>query len=180
MDPRFVKIHYSVLKSLKGKLCEKLKIEPNHKPNKVLLIERIPPQEYFQKEAVHKGAGSTRRSIKNHQELKIAIRSALKPEFHFQNIQLEEMNFSEQIQCFDSAIMVIGQHGAGLSNIIWMKQSSTVVEIGFESKDHFRILSKVMRHTYISVNQNEAHVQLDVEIFLKNLKGNKLTNRYFK
>jgi capsular polysaccharide biosynthesis protein len=48
---------------------------------------------------------------------------------NFEEVILEELNFSEQVKLFASSQTVLSIHGAGLSNIIFMKEGTNVIEI---------------------------------------------------
>jgi len=146
MNPNCVAIDRFQFSGLKTLICKNLDITPAKKPNKILLIERIAPDDYYLKDAVKKGAGSSRRSIINHEELARTLRLAAKGTYEFHNIKLETMSFADQIKLFDAAAVVIGQHGAGLSNILWMPKKSVVVEFGYRALDHFKKLSASMEH----------------------------------
>jgi len=52
----------------------------------------------------------------------------------FEHVALEEMDFLEQIEMFAEASVVIGQHGAGLTNLLYVPPGTTVIEI-FSSPD---------------------------------------------
>ena len=52
----------------------------------------------------------------------------------FRKFKLTEINFKSQVGLFNFADIIIGAHGAGLSNIIFSKPSSRVIEI--KPKDH--------------------------------------------
>jgi hypothetical protein len=90
-------------------------------PYKVVLIER----------GVHKllgtdtDTGAARRSLQNHEEIKNCLSN--KYGALFTNVKLETMSIEEQVSLFMNASIVIGQHGAGLCNIMWMKPSAGLV-----------------------------------------------------
>tara|TARA_B110000305_G_C19411350_1_gene625623 strand:+ start:177 stop:1211 length:1035 start_codon:yes stop_codon:yes gene_type:complete len=48
---------------------------------------------------------------------------------NFKIIHAEKLSFIEQIRCFSNAKFVISSHGAGLTNLIWMKPKSKILEI---------------------------------------------------
>jgi len=68
-------------------------------------------------------------------------------------IYAEELSLQEQISLFSSSDLLIGIHGAGLSNQVWMQSGTTVIEI--LDKQYFNIcfeaLAKVKGITYESV-----------------------------
>ena len=99
-----------------------LKIKKCKIPNKILLIQRGAPSPFYINEAKLKGSGTSRRSIYNHKELEELIRLKTKSSYEFHNLILENTSFEDQIKHFNSAALVIAQHGAGLSNLIWMNK----------------------------------------------------------
>lgn len=62
----------------------------------------------------------------------------------FEEIVLEQLSFSEQISIMNSADVLVGFHGAGLANMVWMKQNTKVFEIT-ESRftSHFEHIASV-------------------------------------
>ncbi|HMJ67959.1 MAG TPA: glycosyltransferase family 61 protein [Cyclobacteriaceae bacterium] len=75
---------------------------------------------------------STKRRVDNEDEVVIF----LKPH-GFEIVEFEKMTFTEQINlCSTSAIMV-GLHGAGLTNMLFMSAAMVVVELRRENEDNF-------------------------------------------
>ena len=71
----------------------------------------------------------------------------------FQKYLLEEMSFREQVELFSQAEIVVGQHGAGLTNVLFSPPGCLVVE--FFAPAHFKLgywsywmTSKTMGHDY--------------------------------
>lgn len=134
----------------------------NDKQHKVILIERLPPQEFFRTQARHTGGGSSRRSIPNHTEVQAALEGWVGAPLAFQNVRLEELDFLAQVRLFASAKMVVGQHGAGLANAVWMAPGGTVVEISNRPDlRHFRIISRGMRHRHLTLPTTGPHASVD-------------------
>ncbi|MBK0382515.1 glycosyltransferase family 61 protein [Pedobacter sp. SD-b] len=179
MNPNNINILKFPYQILKQTIFSALKIKSSNKPNKILLIERLPPDPYFLNDAKIKGSGTSRRSIQNHHELKELLKLKIKPSYVFENIQLEKMSFKEQIQAFESSVIVIGQHGAGLANILWMQEKSTVVEFGFENKTHFERLSVVKNHDYFGINHIESHITIDCSEFFNLFSNDFIITKYF-
>ena len=164
MNPQFVHLNFLHIRNFKNHVRDVFKLDVASDRNQVLLIERMPPNSYFVNDAVKKGAGASRRSIPNHRELADAISAIVQTPLEFFNLQLEELSFEEQIRHFDRAAVVIGQHGAGLANCIWMRPESNVVELSHNlSLKHFRVVSQVMRHNYILQETSGPHETIDVE-----------------
>ncbi len=163
MNPQFVHLSYRHLEAFKQHVLNVLEIDANTPRDQVLLIERLPPNEYFAKHAVKRGAGASRRSIPNHDELAEAIRSMIEAPFEFHNVQLENMPFAEQVRLFDRAALVIGQHGAGLANCLWTRPGSQVVELTHNpSLAHFQCISSAMGHQHFIHRTAGNHAPVDV------------------
>ncbi len=180
MNPIKVDVLTSDFKSFRESMFGKINFVPTKKPKKILLIERLPSDEFYLRDSKRRGAGATRRSIKNHAELKETIRALVDSKFEFYNVQLENMPFEQQIEYFDSAAVVIAQHGAGLANMIWMQEKSNVVEFGFKSKKHFEKIGSALNIHHFAFDYNERHLEINCTEFSKWLIENKLTRHYFK
>ncbi len=163
-----------------------LDIDKRGEHNKVLLVERIPATGYFgQVDKNHHGieiGGSQRRSIPNHQELASAIMSMVKPEWEFHNLQLENFSLKKQVDYFDKSVLCIAQHGASLTNCIWMKMNSNVVEIRDPSHlyDVFKNISKIRNHNYFQYNVKGDHPVIDIKDFKNWISGLEDLKRFFK
>jgi len=70
-------------------------------------------------------AGRGPRSIVNERELLAALRP-----LGFQRCRLESMSLAEQVAVLHRAECVIGAHGAGLTNLLFCRAGTVVVEIG--------------------------------------------------
>lgn len=173
MDLSLVAVRRAELAAFRDYVLRVLEIPQQSNPRYVLLIERLPPVDYFRYQAVKKGSGASRRSIANHQELAESIQQMVKPPFEFLNVALETISFAEQVRLFHSAALIIGQHGAGLANCLWMQRGGHVVEIHNQPKlAHFRILSHLMGHHYNYYKSQEAHCVIDVRDFATQLRHN--------
>jgi hypothetical protein len=71
------------------------------------------------------------RRLLNEDEL---INYLLKYDFHI--VELEALNFAEQVALFNNALVVVGPHGAGLTNLMFCKKRVTVIEIFEENYIH--------------------------------------------
>ena len=67
---------------------------------------------------------SQRRKISNEKELLAVLKN-----YNFKTLYLDNMSFEKQINIFSNAKYVVGLHGAGLSNIVWMKNKSNLIEL---------------------------------------------------
>ena len=55
----------------------------------------------------------------------------------FQSVVMEDVDIFEQINLFKGAVCVIGQHGAGLANVIWTEHCKLVVEFSSNNKTNY-------------------------------------------
>ena len=95
-----------------------------------------------------KDTGYNRRHLNNHNKLKNALAKNFGP--IFKNVVLEELTIDEQVSLFINAKIVIGQHGAGLCNIIWMNRPKClVIEFPPYIVDTFMNMSDVKNYKYI-------------------------------
>ena len=179
MNPIKVDISAGQIKNFRAFIYYKLNFVPAKKPNKILLIERLPSDDSYLKDTERRGAGATRRSIKNHEELEQTIRSMVASSYEFHNLTLENMSLEEQLTYFDSAAVVIGQHGAGLANMLWMQEKTAVVEFGFKSKKHFQKIGSALNIEHFVFDYNERHLEINCKEIKKWLLENQVTNRYF-
>ena len=129
----------------------------------VLLIDRAPPHSHYAE--VGRTSGSQRRSLPNINSLCEFLNKHRKAEiFH-----LEDTDLALQIAVFSEAKVVIAQHGAALTNIVWMRPGSLVIEIippnkvpRYPRQEFFSHLAAEMnvRHQYILQDHEHAELTL--------------------
>ena len=134
----------------------------------ILLIERGRSSHGFESDwrlgARARTTGVDRRSIVNHAEIAQALQCKYGKKFR--NVLLEDMPMAEQVQLFYRARIIIGQHGAGLNNLIWMhSDKGMVIEISPVRTKTFQNMCSARGFTYrtfgsfeedqISVDANE-------------------------
>lgn len=181
VNPNYVHVSRKTIEKFRRDIANLLGVNQVDAGNKVLLIERLPPDSYYIEKAKIKGSGASRRSISNHDKLKSLLGSITREPFVFQNIQLEKMTFDEQVDCFSKAKVVIGQHGAGLANCIWMNPGSTVVELSHDlSLKHFSILSHAKRHSYHVYKLSGNHCDIDTDDFTNWIMGDAHLREFFE
>ena len=167
MNPRCVYLSPQELEDFSFNIKHNLGIDHNAPWNQILHIEPIHPHPFYVDNAKKKGAGATRRSILNHTELCTMIQKSVKDGYQFSNLQLENISFRQQVECFNKSKIVFAQHGAGLANCIWMKPNSIVVEFSNNvSLDHFRTISKLKKHKYYFYKTQGEHASIDTEYFM--------------
>lgn len=144
----------------------KARAEGGEVRTRILLIRRAPPDPfYLSDKAETRGAGSARRSIANHDEL----RRALDERFGgVVNAELEDLALSRQIALFHLADIIVAQHGAAFANLVWARQGARAVEIfprTFAATYHPESLMRKLAHClklhHSSVWQESAHAAVD-------------------
>ncbi len=74
-----------------------------------------------------------------------------------------------QLELFSSTTLLVGQHGAGLANMVWMPPGGTVVEIQPPRPDYeppfFQNLAQACGHTYIRIDQEHDHAEMSEREF---------------
>ena len=171
MNTMFVDVSVDDVEAFVARVRNNLGIIVPTARNRVLLIERMPPQQFFRTEAKSKGGGASRRHIPNHAELEASLRAAMDPRFELINVRLEEIAFADQVALFGSAMAVIGQHGAGLANGMFMEPGSTMVELTVDrSKAHFQRLARARRQNYMAYLTSGPHADVPVADLLDRLR----------
>ena len=136
------------------KMPEKYK---NVETYEILVIERDVDDYYINKRITNEDvkrdifytSGKQRRDVLNHREMMEELRGVFGTKIN--NIVLEKKSLFYQYQLFKNASIVIGQHGAGLGNIFFMKPNSNLIEIMSpwgRQGNHFRNLSHYLRINY--------------------------------
>lgn len=113
--------------------------------------------------------GTERRSIINHPEFVESIKKYF-PKKNILNISLEYLPLFEQYNLFNSAKIVIAQHGAALANIIFMKHGSLVIEIMTQDllnrgSDWFVPISKTCKINHLQYIVNDYYINIDITNF---------------
>jgi len=89
-------------------------------------------------------------------------------------LESESLSFLEQISLFSNARLIIGPHGAGLTNQIWMRKGGKVVELVDldYSNPVFEILASQLGHAHqtIFLAKSDGQSLVDIETILKEMK----------
>jgi len=126
---------------------------------KLLLVDRCPPDPYYNSErSESKTSGSERRSIPNMDELQ----DYLSKSWRVQRICLEGTSLLEQAQAFRGSEVVVAQHGAALSNIIFCHPQTLVLEIDPQRGNPiFADLAQTFGVQYARMVQPGMHAEVD-------------------
>jgi capsular polysaccharide biosynthesis protein len=75
----------------------------------------------------------------------------------FKTVVLSEMPFADQVRSFSRARMIVGAHGAGLSNLIFAPSGATIVEItstNLRQMNDFRFIAGQMGQKHFEIVAN--------------------------
>ncbi len=129
----------------------------------ILAVNRDkPPEYYLSAESEHSGYGTDRRSLPNFGEITEAIEEAYGK---VASVRLDNTTLAEQIALFQIADIVVAQHGAALSNLLWCRSSTALVEIYPDMQEpakrmHFERLAQGLRLRYREVPQVAHHAEV--------------------
>jgi capsular polysaccharide biosynthesis protein len=93
----------------------------------------------------------------------------------FDKVELDGMNWPDQVRLFRESVLVVSNHGAGLSNIMFMPADGRVIELKSLYNDYwcFYSLARVchLQYTYLlcdatSDNHRSADIHVDVQKLL--------------
>jgi len=178
--------NYKIINKLFNKLYKHFDLSLNCDKYDVILIERKVDLSYktteYQKKNnkyynIYKTSGSQRRSIQNFQELYLFCISYYK-KYKILRISLEYLPFFQQYLLFRNAKIIILQHGAALSNLIFMKPKTTIIEIipnsliSDKSSNVFYPLSETCKINHYQYITDSNHPIIDInnfKTFLQNI-----------
>jgi hypothetical protein len=124
--------------------------------------------------------GQKLRFIENEQEV-----VGLLNKYGFKKVIMEKYSYQEQIAICHNARYVVGPHGAGLTNILFMKKNSALLELSAKDDEDFfngfYILANMLEHNYLyqkcTIGQNsfiqDSHhssLNVDLERLERNIK----------
>lgn len=129
----------------------------------VLVVDRASSDPYYASPLAEvKTSGSERRSVSNMTDVAAALGHA----GECRVLDAALIPPRDQVHAFTSARVLIGQHGAGLANMVWMKPGSTVVEIlppvSPVVVEIFPRLAAACGLRYLQVRQPERHGPVSV------------------
>jgi len=78
----------------------------------------------------------------------------------FRIVYMEDLSWKQQVSLFQQAEMVVGMHGAGLSNILYCTQPRLLIELvpSIASNKLFQVLANLLGYPYRSVLLDQANV----------------------
>ena len=100
---------------------------------------------------------------------------------NFKVLQLSKLNFIDQIRIFNNCKQIIAPHGAGLTNLIFCKKNTKVLEIFPKNHNQTRVykkISKINKLNYVSIKcdkttfSKKGDMLLDITLIKKYLNTN--------
>jgi hypothetical protein len=124
-----------------------------------------------------KVSGKETRSIINHKEFVEFIKNKYKKK-KILNISLEYISIFDQFILFNNAKIIFAQHGASLTNIIFMKPKTKLIEIidtdKYQHENWFIDIGKASKIDHYQYITESPHVNIDLDDFKKFLMENKI------
>ena len=136
--------HDAIMKQMRGKFIGNYPITKRSKP---VYISR---------------AKATRRKVKNESSL-----VKLFKETGVEIIEAENLSFLEQVELFSTVTIMISNHGAGLTNMIFMPPGSTVIEIRHSGDAHnncYYALANALELNYYYQSSIQAEKEEDIHL----------------
>lgn len=134
-------------------------------PNRdtVTVVDRRPPPAfYIDGSAESQGGGATRRSISNLDRLIEHISTHSTATL----VAFEDTSPAEQLRIINQTDVLIGQHGAGLSHLLFLHDNAALVELNTANHllPHFRLLSERTGREYHELVIDGFHATLSDEM----------------
>lgn len=129
---------------------------------RVTILERRLSDPYFDSlETEARGSGAERRSIPNLAQIVASIEGHERMTL----FDASEVDLVSQLAQFAGSSTLVGQHGAGLANMIWLPKGGQVLEVMPPRPAHtiniFRNLARACGHDYEMVSQDSDHAPVD-------------------
>lgn len=128
----------------------------------ILVVDRQTSDDFHSgPESETEMSGARRRSVPN---LAHVCNEGLNPA-SYRLVDMAHVAPSDQIAYASASRILVAQHGAGLTHMVWMPTGSTIIEIHpplpAEAVDTFRNLAKVLGHRYERIEQSDVHAPVD-------------------
>lgn len=146
---------------------------------KTVLINRLAPTAFYKTNfSEHRTSGTDRRSIPNIGEIEHTL---LSNGINLITESLEDASLWYAIALFQCADIIVAQHGAALSTLIFGRPSLKVIEIiplitdpireDPARGDHFRLLAKTLDQQYTTLTQESNHSAVNPTNILDKIKS---------
>jgi hypothetical protein len=148
------------LKVVKKHLVEHLADESD--ATDLLLIDRGTSHQTFTN--IRHNSGSSRRHVSNMNELYQRIKTD-----NTKLIQLEDATLKENVSLFYHAKCVLAQHGGALTNAIFMRPHTRIIELGYNRRNHFEYLCKRLNISHQFLGNYRKTAKINVEAAVRKL-----------
>lgn len=159
-DPRKIQLFRALM--LRSAGLENLVDRPG---DRTIVIDRMVTDPFYAtSESEIDMAGAQRRSVPNLAQWAETSRER----FALNIYDTTDLEVRDQVQLAAETRVLIGQHGAGLTNMVFMKPGGVVIEIHpplpAEAVDTFALLARACGHTYVRVPQTGVHANVDPDV----------------
>ena len=139
----------------------------------ILVVDRATSEDFYHgPESETHMSGRERRHIPNLVDLNADDSIFESLEF----VDFARINPADQISLAQGAQTLVGQHGAGLVHMLWLKKGSHVIEIApplpVEVIEIFERLAQVLGHSYTRIPQSSVHSPIDLQLLKNTLLAN--------
>jgi len=133
----------------------------------IVISDRASSDEFFATSAAEwPESGSQKRSVPNLGQVVASLDAQ-----DVRVLDAAQVDIYEQILIHTHARILVGQHGAGLTNMIWMPKGSWVIEIlppmPDDAQPIFRNLASAMGHQHLVVEQESVHAPVNADQLLR-------------
>jgi len=127
----------------------------------IIVSDRASHDEFFATPAAEwPESGSQKRSVPNLSQIAASLSAR-----DLQVLDAAQVDIYVQILVHTHSRVLVGQHGAGLTNMIWMPRGSFVIEIlppmPDDAQPIFRNLARTLGHEHLVVAQKSVHAPVD-------------------
>lgn len=136
----------------------------NSGDRKIVVIDRASSERFYHEPGSETHmSGQERRSIPNLSQLPHLLDDDLESEV----VDFAQISPTEQIRTARKASVLVGQHGAGLVQMLWMKAPGLVIEIAPPLPPQveflFQLLAETLGHDYVRIPQSSVHAPVNLE-----------------
>lgn len=150
------------LADFRSSMLRNLGVQPGESSRVTVIDRRVTDSFYASAESEIDMAGAQRRSVPNLG----AWADQMGAEVPVELFETTELDIREQVKLAAETRVLIGQHGAGLTNMVFMASGGVVVEIHpplpEEAVATFALLAAACGHAYVAVPQADVHADVDL------------------
>ncbi len=180
-DPtHFRKSAINQLRQIVGESLGLIRTRKHSANRSVTILERRIAPVFFENDAEILGSGVASRSIPNLPKITALLIGDLEVKF----LDTAEVPPQQQVEMLWDTEILVAQHGAGLSNMVWMKPGSLVIEIqpplapAIDSIFTNLAAASQLRHAIIP--QDHEHVEIDLKAFAEIINARSMDSTGFQ